>query len=169
MDVWKALYDTTSLHMGLVVKETNLCTELICTDLYCAYGQYVSQTIYIVAFIFAPPLYLFCFYFSPLHVTLLLPFSPPLPSLLPPPSLFSPSPLLHSLTFLFSPPPHRQSRYPHQSTSDTRYCALTSTRTPWPAPSATSLAKLNGAPSVTRLLPRQRRIKVERSRVWRHC
>lgn len=42
MDVWKSLYETANIHMGLVVKETNLCAELVCSDLYTAYGQYVS-------------------------------------------------------------------------------------------------------------------------------
>lgn len=42
VEVWKNLYETTNIHMGLVVKETNLCAELVCSDLYAAYGQYVS-------------------------------------------------------------------------------------------------------------------------------
>ena len=43
MDVWKSLYETANIHMGLVVKEMNLCAELMCSDLYSAYGQYVSE------------------------------------------------------------------------------------------------------------------------------
>ena len=42
MDIWKTLYETANIHMGLVVTETNLCAELVCSDLYAAYGQYVS-------------------------------------------------------------------------------------------------------------------------------
>ena len=42
MEVWKSLYETANIHMGLVVTETNLCAELVCTSLYAAYGQYVS-------------------------------------------------------------------------------------------------------------------------------
>jgi hypothetical protein len=42
MDIWRSLYETANIHMGLVVTETNLCAELVCSDLYAAYGQYVS-------------------------------------------------------------------------------------------------------------------------------
>ena len=42
MELWKNLYEMANVHIGLVVKETNLCTEIVCSDLYAAYGQYVS-------------------------------------------------------------------------------------------------------------------------------